>query len=195
MPEPDNLIMKRWKLLPILLFTGLLCLCLGPHIGHAQIIGEDMGVDDEASETEATVFAIGVKGGLDIGDAEDPFIGGDTRIRLGSNSPLQLNPTFNYYFLGSTDASAWTLGLNLTFSLSDVQGNVVPYVGIGGQLLRQSVELRLDRVTSEEFGIGGVAGIEFNVNNIRPFVQVEPVYFPDPELSLVGVSGGLLLAF
>lgn len=132
-----------------------------------------------------TSVSIGAKGGIDLGDIEEPYVGADVRIDFG-DAPVRINPFFNYYF-APENVTFWSAGANALFDFEVEDSAFAPYVGAGAQAFNSNV--------STEIGVNGVAGAEFDLESgVRPFVQAEVgiVFNELSNLTLFGISGGVL---
>jgi hypothetical protein len=132
-----------------------------------------------------TSVSIGAKGGIDLGDIEEPYVGADARIDFG-DAPVRINPFFNYYF-APENVTFWSAGANALFDFEVEDSAFAPYAGAGAQAFNSSV--------STEIGVNGVAGAEFDLESgVRPFVQAEVgiVFNEISNLTLFGISGGVL---
>ena len=136
--------------------------------------------------------SIGVKGGLDVGDVEEPYVGADVRFAIG-DAPIRINPMFNYYF-APEGVTQWSAGANALFDFADADADFQPYVGAGVQLFSTSVDTPLGDFSTSDFGVTGVGGAEFNLDGIRPFVQAELgiIFAEDDSGTLLGLGGGVL---
>jgi hypothetical protein len=148
-----------------------------------------------------TSVSIGAKGGIDLGDIEEPYVGADVRIDFG-DAPVRINPFFNYYF-APENVTFWSAGANALFDFEVEDSAFAPYVGAGAQVFRTSSDasessngITVSVSTSNtEIGVNGVAGAEFDLESgVRPFVQAEVgiVFNEISNLTLFGISGGVL---
>ena len=152
-----------------------------------------------------TSVSLGPKAGIDLGDAEEPFIGADVRIEV-SETPVRINPFFNFYF-APENITFWSAGVNGLFDIELDDESITPYAGAGLQIFRTSVEtpgidigipgfeVEPESSSTTDFGLTGVGGIEFRLDGgFRPFVQAElGIVFNEIEnLTLFGIGGGVL---
>lgn len=143
-----------------------------------------------------TSVSIGAKGGIDLGDIEEPYVGADARIDFGG-APVRINPFFNYYF-APENFTYWSAGVNGLFDFPVEDSPIAPFVGGGVQILNTSIELGGDfggSASNTDLGLSGVGGVEFNLDSgIRPFVQGElGIIFSEGDSgTLLGISGGVL---
>ena len=151
-----------------------------------------------------TSLSIGAKGGIDLGDVEEPYIGADVRIGFG-DAPIRINPFFNYYF-APEDVTFWSAGANALYDFEIEDSAFSPYVGAGALILRRSFESSFQgggggnvsvsvSSSSSDIGLNGIAGTEFDLDSgIRPFVQAEVgvVFNEFDNATLLGISGGVL---
>jgi len=157
-----------------------------------------------ATAQAQTTVSIGPKAGFGLGDIEEPYIGADVRIDF--DAPVRINPKFDYYF-APENVTFWSAGVNALFDFPLDDSSVAPYAGGGIQIFRSSsdtpdefddipvpgADVDVDNSTTD-LGLSGVGGVEFNLDNIRPFVQAElGIVFNELEnLTLFGISGGVL---
>jgi len=152
-----------------------------------------------------TVFELGPRIGIDVGDVEEVFIGADFRI-TSPGLPIVINPTFDFYFV--EDITVWNLSGNALFQFGIDNEVFNPYAGAGLAIFRQSfdeqtVDTGFGTVTSPggsttDIGINLIFGADFITGGpVKPFAEVHftPV-FSDPEsINLFGVRGGILFGF
>ena len=136
--------------------------------------------------------SLGVKGGYDLGDIEEPYVGADARFAIG-DAPIRINPTFNYYF-APEGVTFWSAGANALFDFADADADARPYVGAGAAIFSQSIDTQLGDFSTTDFGVTGVGGAEFNLDGIRPFVQAElGIVFAEGDTGTnIGIGGGVL---
>ncbi len=75
-----------------------------------------------------TAVRIGPRGGVELEDETDPYVGADLRLSF-SLSPLTINPTFDYVF--DEKLTLYRVSVNALYYLPVPIGRVDPYVGIG----------------------------------------------------------------
>ena len=139
-----------------------------------------------------TSVSFGPKAGIDLGDADDAFIGADARISSES-LPVRINPVFNYYF-SPEGVTRWSAGANALFDLAGLEEDISPYVGGGLQVYTTSFDFGGQSVSNSDLGLTAVGGAEFNLESIRPFVQAElGIIFSEGDSgTLFGIGGGVL---
>ena len=133
---------------------------------------------------------IGPRVGLDAGDIEEPFIGADVRIDL-SNTPVTINPTFDYYLVDDP-LNYWSLSTNVLYRFQGNNEVFTPYSGAGLGIYR-FIE---NGGSSTNLGLNALFGAEFQTGRVRPFVEAQysPVFADGGTTSLVTVKGGLLFS-
>lgn len=139
-----------------------------------------------------TTVKVGPRVGLDAGDIEKPFVGGDVRIGLPA-SRITINPTFDFYFT-EDPLTFWSLSTNALYRFGSENEAFTPYSGAGLGLYRSSVD---GGGSSTDLGINAVFGAEFRVGSVGPFVEAQysPVFTEGTTTSIVSVKGGLLFEF
>lgn len=151
-----------------------------------------------AEAQNQTVFEIGPRVGMDIGDIEDPFVGLDARIST-VRLPVTINPTFDYYLIGE-DQTFWALSGNLLYPFVTGDQPLTFYAGAGLGIFRSSADDDLGgvfRESSTDVGANFLLGTELGTNaTITPFAEVQlSTLFSDPSPTLFGLKGGFLFTF
>src|SRR6185295_11286199 len=71
---------------------------------------------------------IGSRGGVELRDAADPYVGVDLRLSFPL-SPLTINPTFDYVF--DSAQTIYEISVNALYDLPTPLWRIDPYVGVG----------------------------------------------------------------
>lgn len=143
------------------------------------------------SAAQSTV-KVGPRIGVDAGDIEEPFIGADVRVEL-PNSPVTINPTFDYY-LTDDPLTFWSLSANGLYRFGVNNQVFTPYSGAGLGIYRSSID---GGEGATDVGLNAIFGAEFLFGSVRPFVEAQysPVFTEGSTTSIVSVKGGLLFSF
>lgn len=138
-----------------------------------------------------TQISVGPRIGIDAGDIEEPFVGADVRIGL-PESPIAINPTFDYYFTDDP-LTFWSFSTNALYRFGTQNRVFTPYSGVGLGIYRSSID---GAGSATDLGLNAIFGAEFSVGSLRPFLEAQysPVFSDGSTTSLVSVKGGLLFS-
>ncbi len=140
---------------------------------------------------------VGPRVGYELNDYEALSVGADVRISTLA-LPVQINPTFDYYFLddsdfGGVDVSLIQFAANALYQFGFNNQVFTPYAGPGLSYSRFSAEAGGFDGSESDIGLNLVGGAEFGVGNLNAFAQAEFVVGGDAQP--VKVVGGLLFSF
>jgi hypothetical protein len=144
-----------------------------------------------ARSTRADVaLRAGPRGGVEVHDGADLAVGGDVRLGF-SDSPLTLNPSFDYYL--ADGQTLYQIGLNALYHLA-VGARVAPYAGVGVGLTFFSFEEGSDVPDSHgsRVGLNLIAGACFDLPIVAPYAQVTAGV---GEIDLMTITAGVLYDF
>lgn len=113
---------------------------------------------------------IGSRGGVDLRDDVDPYVGVDLRLSFPF-SPLTINPTFDYLFDKKT--TLYQLSVNALYFLPVPTRRVDPYVGVGVNVTHFSFKKTTPGVddNGNRVGMNLAVGVCFDVPAVSPFVH------------------------
>jgi len=163
----------------------ILCFLIVPTQTYAQYVQ----VEDE----QATIFKIGPRATIDVGDISDEFggtvaIGAGTRLRPTS-LPIQVNGAFDFYLAGNS-WTVWSIDLNAVYLFGDDNQVFTPYSGVGLGITRWSAGVDPEN-DGTDIGLNIVGGVEFGAGTaVTPFLQLQATVVGD--LARLGITGGLL---
>ena len=115
--------------------------------------------------------------GVDFEDDQDLFVGADLRLKFAA-SPLTINPTFDYFFVGGD--SLYQLGANALYAPTLATPLYGPYVGIGFAVARFAKEepagMPGQPVGGEDNegirgGLNLIAGMRIDLPVLKPYAQ------------------------
>jgi len=117
---------------------------------------------------------LGARGGVQLGDATDPYFGVDLRVSF-LLSPLTINVTFDDVF--DKEMSDYQVSVNALYDVTVPLRRVDPYVGIGANVTAFSFKampgvVRNGDDNGQRLGMNLVAGACFDLPYVSPFVQV-----------------------
>ena len=151
-----------------------------------------------------TKIELGPRIGLDIDDVEEFFVGVDARFSPAS-LPVQINLTFDYYFVDDVpffrefvNISLIQIGINALYQFEIEDQGFTPYAGAGLAITRSSVETSFEEFafgdtqfsdTDTEAGLNLIGGTTFGSGSLKPFAQLQ-LTLGDAEFVTIG--GGLL---
>lgn len=152
-----------------------------PQHAHAQV------------EVDQTVFKLGPRVTLDVGDISNDVYGGnfaigaDVRLRTPA-LPVQGNGSFDFYF-ADDPWTIWSIDLNAVYPFGVDNEVFTPYAGAGLGITQFSADS--DALDNTDIGINIVGGAEFETGgSVTPFVQLQATLAGDVDR--LGVTGGLL---
>ncbi len=134
---------------------------------------------------------IGTRGGVDLRDGADPYLGVDLRVSF-SRSPLTINPTFDYVF--DAKATLYRIGVNALYYLPVPIRRLDPYVGVGVNVTSFSITEKTPDVVDDNgsrVGMSLAAGACVEVPFVSPFVQVVKQL---GEFDPISLGAGLMVA-
>lgn len=133
---------------------------------------------------------IGSRGGLELRDTTDPYLGLDLRLSFPL-TPLTLNPTFDYVF--DPNRTLYEISLNALYYLPIPIQRIDPYLGVGANFTSFSFKQLMPGVdnTGNRLGLNLIAGTCFDLPIASPFAQVEKAI---SELDFVSFSAGVMVA-
>lgn len=114
----------------------------------------------------------GARAGVDFADDQDLFVGADVRLAFPA-SPLTINPTFDYFFVGAD--SLVQLGASALYYLP--LQTIKPYVGVGFSASRFVLDTEptgpISTVDNEGIraGLNVIAGGYLDLPIVKPYVQ------------------------
>lgn len=159
---------------------------------HAQI---------QSPETaDSSNIQLGPQVGMDLGDVTDPYVGIDARIATSKLSPLVINPSFDYFFMGEGQG-LWALSGNLLYPFGAEDQSLTFYGGTGLGIYRFSVEGEdPDSPYQEgtaEVGANFLIGLTLDTSApLVPFGEFKfTTLLANPSPTLFGVEGGVLIRF
>lgn len=145
-----------------------------------------LGTQEASAQAQ---IQIGPRVGYDIDALESLFVGADARISV-IGLPIQINPTFDYYFLDKDvfgDDKFYQVAVNGLYNFGFDNQLFTPYAGVGVAISRYSPDGG-DGTT--DVGANLIGGAAFGFGSLRPFVQAQLTLGGDAEP--VGLVGGLL---
>lgn len=129
-----------------------------------------------------TQIELGPRVGFEVSDIEELFVGADARISTAS-LPVQINPTFDYYFVDG-DVTFIQLTGNALYAFDIDNQAFTPYAGGGVSYIRASVS----GFSNSDVGLNLLGGAKFGVSNLQLFAQGEFVLGDaDPAKLTAGV--------
>ena len=133
---------------------------------------------------------IGARGGVELRDHADPFVGVDLRLAFPL-TPLTVNPTFDYVF--DPGETLYEVSVNALYFLPVPTTRVDPYLGIGVNLTIFKVNSPATGVddNGNRLGMNLTAGVCVDVPFVSPFAQVTKQL---GELHPLSLGGGLVIA-
>jgi hypothetical protein len=133
---------------------------------------------------------IGSRGGVELGDAADPYVGVDLRLSFPL-SPLTINLTFDYVF--DQKITLYELSVNALYYLPIPIQRVDPYVGVGVNVTSFTYKQTTQGVdgSGNRLGMNLTAGACFDVPVVSPFVQVGKEI---GEFDPISLGAGLVVA-
>lgn len=175
--------MRRYSILSLVL---ALLFLFAPQPSHAQV------------EVDETVFKLGPRVTIDVGDINDAFggsfaLGADVRLRTPA-LPVQGNGSFDFYF-ADDPWTVWSIDLNAVYPFGVDNEAFTPYAGAGLGITRWSADVDTELGTfgssNTDIGINIVGGAEFETGgSVTPFVQLQATVAGDADR--LGITGGLL---
>lgn len=114
---------------------------------------------------------IGSRGGVELRDAADPYVGVDLRLSFPL-SPLTINPTFDYVF--DSAQTIYEIGVNALYDLPTPLWRIDPYVGVGFNVTSFTFEQMSSGGdnSGNRLGMNLTAGACLDLPIASPFVQV-----------------------
>jgi len=145
---------------------GLLVMAFGLLFGASTLVAQGVRVGGQISFADDTDFGIGPRVGIELPNLA---------------SGLWLVGSFDYFFpdqglFGSASSvDYWEFNVNLLYGI-DLPNvtNLEPYVGAGLNLARSSITPNgsSETVRDSRLGLNLVAGLDFPLPSITPFVEV-----------------------
>ena len=164
--------MRRYSILPLAL---ALLFLFAPQQSHAQV------------DVDETVFKIGPRVTVDVGDINEFALGADVRLRTPAIR-VQGNGSFEFYLAGDS-GDIWAIDLNAVYPFGVENETFTPYAGAGLGITQFSADG--DAADNTDIGINIVGGAEFETGgSVTPFVQLQATVAGDADR--LGITGGLL---
>lgn len=160
--------------------------------------------------------------GIDFGDvqfnSQTLFLGADARVETEA-LPVVINPTFDYYFVGSQTIQAGTgaaqevgssffsLSANGLYPFTIDNPSFAPYAGAGLGIYRSATEevtvntafgsQTLGGGSSTDVGLNLIAGVEFPTESFTPFAEAQytTIFADVGSPDLFNLKGGVLFSF
>jgi hypothetical protein len=133
---------------------------------------------------------IGSRGGVELGDASDPYAGVDVRLSFPL-SPLTINPTFDYVF--DDKRTLYEISVNALYYLPIPIQHVDPYVGVGFNVTTFTFKQSTVGVDNNgnRLGMNLAAGACFDAPIVSPYLQVVKTI---GEIHPVSLGAGIVVA-